>query len=415
MKHPAVGSQDVKKGKNDKIRLQFNAETDLRCWVGNPFYLFAFCLLIILGLYSLGWSGAYDPVRIDFLIFSLFVILIFFGIGYFHRSKLMLIKECAKGRLAWRSLVKATILINIFFVAEFGCNKSIPLLTLFGKANTITITDFVPFPFLHYMAFASSLFLVAMLFSLFLDNRQWRYVLLILINLGPYILLYNRAFFVLCFTQCFFFIVLKVKKFWTSYLASGMILLILAAYGFGFLGYWREGDSRHSLDQLWKTEGHYPSLLSDDLKWVYMYTTIPIANLQHNINVSKPKQVDFIALLCYEILPAKFRLSPFWEKFGLNQRFPKEVMPGTNVWTIFTGPYLYAGWWGIFFMTLLILVLLYVGTWLLLRPSGYSLITLSFLGLFSVFSWYDNMFSFTPMALLLLLGFIFHLYARRLE
>lgn len=376
---------------------------------GNPYYIFSLVMLTAFLLFVLGWSDLFPRLEPKAFVFSVGMILAFAFFGILDGNRLARIDENRLPGLSFSNLVWASSGVLLVYILEMAYNGKIPLLDLLMFSRVNRFNSFKAFPFFHYSAFAAGLMLIAVLFRRYLDSREKRNLLLIGLNLVPFLLYYKRAAFVLVGVQCLFYYVLKRRRFAVHQVAAAGLVLVLTAYLFGVAGDFRERGKSETFEEMSRINELYPDFLPQAMVWTYMYAASPMANLIKNLTEAVPERLDFAGLVAYEFLPAKARMARLWQRLGLQEREPLRIAKSFNVSTIFAGPFAYAGWWGIGLMTALILAVLTIVIRLISRPSPYSQILLSVLCTFSVFSFFSNMLSFTPMFLWLFGGLAMHL------
>lgn len=384
-----------------------------RAIIGNPFYLFAIVLLLTFSLYLLGWSSLFPQLHFNFLLFVISILLVFIFIGFVVRKRITGITEIGEDKPSFRILLIGTVLILLVFIAEFIYNRRIPLFDILFSSTASDYRKYIGLPYFHSVAISFGFFVIAILYSLFLETKKWKYLLLIGVNLVPHFLLFSRSTIVIALIQCFLYTALKIKRTSLVNVLLGICFMLLAAYAFGVAGNYREtgkdrGTSNPDFEMVSKINENYPKVLPLEFAWAYMYSASPIANLQHNIIKSSPVSPNFKGLLVSEFMPARAKFT-FAKMFKIKERGPAQISKSFTVGTTFTGSFSYAGWWGVALMSLVLMAIIAVVTYFIAYSSPYSLITLSTLCVFTVLSFFDNMISFTPMFLFVFISLAFHL------
>lgn len=403
-----AGMIDKRPGSEKKTK-----QCPCRTYLCDPFLIFAAAMFLAFLLYLLRWSDLFPAVQPMSILFVAFTCLVFTLFGFINRKRLVKISECASGEPSDRALLLGTGGVLLIYGLELIANRKIPLMDLLHPDRIQEYRKFRAFPFFHYFAFAAGLFLVAVLFKRYLDQRERKHLYLIGLNLIPYLLYFKRAAFVLLGIQWLFYYLARRREMpWKNLLWGGLALL-LGAYLFGLAGEYRERGKGRTLEGVSRINDDFPDILPREMVWSYMYAASPMANLMKNLGEPSPGHLDYPGLVAFEFLPAKARMSRLWRWLGLQERDPLRIAKSFNVSTNFAGPYAYAGWWGIGLMMVLMLLVLSWGIRLIGSPSPYSLIMLSLMCTFSVLSLFSNMFSFTPMFLLLFGGFALHRFTFR--
>jgi hypothetical protein len=387
----------------------------LKAVIGNPFYLFAIVLLFTFTLYILGWSNLFPPVKGSFIAFILLSLVLFITLGYIVKNRLVNMNLTLAARPSNSFLHIATALSLLVFVIEIILNGKIPIFDILFKTTLVDYREFYSIPIIHTLACTCGVFLVAVLFGLLSEKWNRRYMLLVVLNIMPYIILFSRSIIIIIIIQCFFYTALRVTALKIRHALFFVSFIILITYAFGVVGNYREkakervrgGSSFVTVSQL---NSDYPRFLPHEFAWAYMYAASPIANFQHNVITSTPVTPDFKGLIVSEFLPSRAKLI-LSEHLNLKTRKTAIINSNFTAGTVFSGAYSYAGWLGVSLMLVIIIGVNFIVVYILSFNSSYSLISLSVLLSFTVLNFFENMISFTPMILLLFGSLGFHIYS----
>lgn len=387
----------------------------LKAVIGNPFYLFAIVLLFTFSLYMLGWSNLFPPVKASFIVFIVVCLTLFFTLGYITRNRLAKINLTRVANPGSKFLYTATSLSLLVFFIEFTINGKIPIFDILFKTTSVDYREFYSIPILHTLACTLGVFLVAVLFGLIVEKWNWNYLLILILNVVPYIILFSRSIIIIIIIQCFFYFLLKINTLKNKYIFFFFVSVIIIAFTFGVLGNYREkAKDRERIDRnfnsISKINSSYPKLLPNEFAWAYMYAASPIANLQHNVIKSSPVTTDIKGLIVSEFLPSRVRLM-LTDLLNLKPRKTAKISSNFTAGTIFSGAFSYAGWVGISLMLVMLIAINSIVVYILSFNSQYTLISLSVLLSFTVLNFFENMISFTPMILLLIVSLGFHIYS----
>ena len=95
--------------------------------IRNPFIIFGLINLLLLCLYQLNWSRIYPELKMELILFILFISMFFMVFGFIFKCKRTKLKEI---HLDKKSAIVTVILIGIGYVVEFFYSATIPLISV---------------------------------------------------------------------------------------------------------------------------------------------------------------------------------------------------------------------------------------------------------------------------------------------
>lgn len=385
----------------------------------NPYFCYAFAFSIALALYFLGWSDLYPPFSIALLIFLLLTILIHALAGIKFASK----------KIVWflnldirneRSPLFVTLFLFALWCAEFLYEGGVPLLKILLKQPY----DYKMFgiPTLHVFIVTFSSFYTIYLFHIYLCKRSFSILGLYIINLLAAILIFNRGMLFFNISASAFLFFIHAQKFSIKQVLWGITGLVVFLFLFGVLGSLRvSNESRipYTNEEFLQT-GHanrafVESGVPHEFFWTYIYTTSPLANLQHNITASEPPQFNFVTFagwLNNEIL-FDF-ISKRINKFARKEPKKENRIPGPfNATTIYSRSFSYLGWWGLIFMGITILVVPLLFVRILPSSSPFFLTSFAILNTIFLFMVFENTLRFTGLSFQMVYPVLLHFAIQR--
>lgn len=370
----------------------------------NPFYLYTLGFIFTLCVFSLRWSYIFDIKLGTGLLTFIFVtslISIIFG-------KLPIIRRKNKFKpvKVSRYNKRLFVLIWIGFILEFLYCRSIPLLdvVLFNKGG---YKDFTGIPVLHVILSNINYFWGLYIFIQYLSNKEHKYLKkYILLSYLPYFLLINRgAITQLLLSSIFIYLLylehLSVRKI-LVFILGGLAFFIM----FGVIGNARQANTQEDPTAILKmggaTEEFIDSKTPKLLFWGYLYIASPIANLQSAINYKKPAEPnieDFVILNIDSCMPdfISNRIKNFIPEKNqalLNNSYYL-VTEVFNAPSVYFRPYLRAGWLGIIWMYIFMVITVFAYCLFIPQSSKYFLVgwgALMSIITLNVFNnmWYNN-------------------------
>lgn len=361
----------------------------------NPFVIYILTFGISLAAYQLGWSEIYPATTIDLLAFFGLSFIVAGGLGLAVGPQIGQIKQTY--RPGQMPPLAAIVLLGCFG-ADIAYTGSVPLLELMN--GDFKYTSFVGVPSLHVFSVTFGCTFATIRFADFLYAERWisklRYLAEALIPMGYFLLVVYRGLaLIVAVSWTFAFIIRRGRLGFLPGLTVAA-LAIIALHLFGVFGEARTG----SIDDLGvPTQDFLESGISKSYFAAYLYSTGPLANLQHAVSGTEPfYQIGRIPeFVVSEMLPdfISNRLLPL---MGAERLAIPEISPGFNVASLFGRSYLFFGWVGVMamFSWLVALILVYLA---LIAKSPYRVPCLALLNTLIVFCVFDNMIAITAMSL----------------
>lgn len=370
----------------------------------NPLYLYAISLIVALGAYFLHWSDYYNlSLTTDLLtfIFASSFISIVLGKSSLYKRKCNF-EPIAKSN---KNKIVATF-IAVGFIAEFIYCGNIPFIDVIIKGIG-GYRDFTGIPTIHVVLCNLNLFWGIYIFAQYVSNRNdkelKRYIFF---HYAVLILTLNRGALVQLLFSNIFIYLLHLRNLKIKHIFYTCIAIVLFFLAFGIFGNARQansqGDGSSYILQLGgATDDFVNSGIPKPLFWGYLYVATPIGNLQSVINNSTPdvSSENFLALNIENCLP----------NFISNRFQSKDVFPsGTlrsnhylvietfNAPSVYFNPYLRLGWYGILWMFVFMIAIVFLYVILIPRKSKYffvgwaGLCTITTLNTFNNMWYYDG-------------------------
>jgi len=368
----------------------------------NYFNLYAIIWILILFFYYLGWSDLCTTLNIKLLIFIIFTICI----------SLILGKTFSKNFKKKYTLPKPKKEINIFFyiisalfIINMLMGKSIPIINVLkGIQYNQDVVKGLPI-------FSGILTPILITFSfyyggLFIQNYKKEYFIKWFFIIILFTIDFSRQNILICLL--FFindFICSKDLKNSKKNIFFIIIAIVAGLFIFGVIGNIRYGRWRWNDSSMIATLGEqnekYPSILPNEFFWSYIYLVSPLANL--NFNIENAKVDDSFRKFSYELLPN------FIRKKILNYNSIDLLLPvsSLNVGTEFARPYIAYGFTGMYLIMLLqFMICVFITILCIKKNQSNFLIIKNCCMYFLIFSFFDNTFTYSITAYMMLIAFI---------
>lgn len=369
----------------------------------NPYFCYAIAFAIALVMYPLGWSDLYPPLSFSLLIFLILTILLhaLAGLVIFKRNSFRVDLTPAENKGVWA----VSAFLYLLWIAEFIYGGGIPIIQILLRRPY----DYKTFgiPTLHVFIVTFSSFYTIFLFQQYLKRRSARLLFLSAINLLPAIMIYNRGMFLFNLAACIFLYVTYRGHIKFRHIAAGITGGILIAYLFGVMGSIRvsnesrEPYSNEGFLQTGKASTSFKeSTIPEEFFWAYVYTTSPIANLQQNISLNNPEHCRLASVVHWfnnEVIPdfvsKRINAATGTEKEKI------QTIPGPfNATTVYAGSFSYCGWWGLFLMAFVILLVPLLYVCVIYPDSPFFLSGLAIVNTMFLFMVFDNTIRFTGLS-----------------
>jgi hypothetical protein len=360
----------------------------------NPFLVYVFSFCAVLGMYQLGWSEIYPPLSYD--------LLLFFGLTFVFATVLArLVHPLVAGTGSYQPglLTKyAGLFVIATFVIELILSRGIPLYIVLKGVNFAEMEDAATH--LHVFTLWSAYSTIR--FADFLYSKRRFYLLEASLPVIFYaLLIYRGAAMMTLVSWAFIFIIknngLKLKP---------TVIVAIAAVGVLYVN-GRLGDIRAPGDNIRAgrpTAAFRASGIPPTFFWTYLYSTVPLANLQLSVNKIQSNNGTVAEFIVSELIPDTFsrRIMPYVNHRVTSDRGnfitrdmlyswdQPQVALGMNISTVFGRSYGYFGWAGpaIMFTLLSTFIVAYL---LVISRSPFRAPCLALLNTLVLFCLFNNM------------------------
>lgn len=249
-------------------------------------YKNVYCVIwiLVICLYSLGWSSLNSALVLPLLLFMIVTIGLAFLLGFTS-------KPLVPQFLTYRKRVWPTILIVLGFFADFGYRGSIPMFEVYEGFDPDAKEDLsVGIPVIHVLVIAFCIYYAMYLSYLIVVSNKRQYIFEYLTLL--IILLLNGSRGYIGF--CILFLVIVYVNYKTSkkksHIPLSMIIIALFACAIlvifisvmGNMRYGYKWDDYTYISRIGYFS-NYPAWMPKIFMWTYLYATSPLSNLNLNI------------------------------------------------------------------------------------------------------------------------------------
>lgn len=378
----------------------------------NPFTIYSIAWIIVIVIYSFGWSNLYPKLSVEYIIFLTATIIISFILGiYTYNKKIFSFNLNAKTN--YKGCRRIIFIIIFLFLIECLFARSIPILASLSETKDVTYTEF-GLPIIHVLVVngISLCCLYSYYGYLNTDNKydKKNHLKNVLLSLIPFFLMFNRGATMICITGCVFLYLMKaksLKKVFTKLLIFAFSILFI----FGWLGNLRsstDGSSNLILQVGQATESFKESPIPHEFFWSYIYISSPLANAQNIVNKNKNIQLDTNSLLkffiyeqCPQIISKRLETG-----ISISQKKPNLIVDQLTVCSVYGKGYQYIGWGGPILMFIFMIIFTLFNILLIHKKSIYHTLCVAFLCALNLMNIFDNMFIFmgvVPQVLILIL------------
>jgi hypothetical protein len=374
----------------------------------NPFVIYILSFGGALAIYQFGWSEIYPDLTLDTLAFLSLTFVLAAGFGLVIEPAVIETSEYTPGQMpGWMPL-----LLFVVCVIDIAYAGQIPLISMLR--GTYKYGVFAGVPTLHVFAATFGGAFATVRFADFLYAKGWlraRYLSEAMLPLVYFLLINYRGFIVIAVVSWGFVYIIKRGSLGRFAFPAMVLLALGSLYLFGALGNARNSGSIEVLGH--PTRAFTDSGVPRTYFWGYIYSTSPLANLQHTVDAVNPRfdASAGIELLIAEMLPdfLSNRILPW---LSSERVATPEIWPGLNVATIFGRSYLYFGWIGVLLMLTWFFTLTTVYFQMILK-SPYRVPCLALLNTLIVFCIFDNMIAQTFLMFQLVWPLLLPLLPRR--
>lgn len=394
----------------------------------NPYYLYSISSLLILGLYSLGWSDLYPKISFETKCFFIISAIISFLIGRLFDRKfiesesdeIFIVDKNEKNK-SYLNIKKITIAILIANVVEFIYSGVIPFVEIAILKNEYIYLEYGGIPTFHVILFTFNAFFTIYIFHRILIENKKIYILYFILNLLPSMLTYNRGMLMMITISCISVFVLEK---WRGILNFKKIIIlsilgIMFIYFFGIAGNIRSNstydvdakptDSRYIMMVGEASQKFRQSMIPKPMFWGYIYMTSPLANFQTNVNYYENMKFNAESIgkfINKSILPdfVSKRIAGFL-KYDYNE--VKQVSPNLNVSSFLSDAFVNSGWIGVISIYVYFILLIWIYRFLLGENSSFLITGMSILNTITMLNFFSNMFTFSGLSFQLIYPIIF--------
>lgn len=361
--------------------------------VSNPYYVYILSFVLVLLVYSLGWSHLYPELSFSLLAFFFVTFLVSLFFGVVVQGK----KRIEYKTITWNE--KTTLYLALIWVGysmEFLYNGGIPLSLLLLK-GVQDDRELFGIPTFHVLLVTfSSFYSVYIFHQLRSDFRKSR-LLIFLLSILPAVLIVNRGMLLMILTSCLFVYLLSLKKIRFNVILGVTFFVLVIFYLFGVMGNLRQTNttsSNYILQSSRASESFKNSIIPNEYIWAYIYISSPLANLQTTIERLPPVNDSWVAFLNFEILPdfISKRTGPLLD---VERQGTPTVAGWLTVSTCYARSYVFLGWLGIIILFLFFISTTFIYLFALMKTSEYYVVGLAILNTLVLYNTFDNMYAFT--------------------
>lgn len=355
----------------------------------NPFLLFPFAFIFLIGMYDLGWSDLFPELELNTYIFIFLTSCLFLFIGFVLYKKVIIkYSDLPIENLKKHSPFFVAFCIIFLFVIDIAYSGVIPFL-----AGNIEAYETFGMPIVDPLILSLIIFYSIYWFHSYLTTKRKKFILFIFFNIIMCILMARRSAMVYVFIS--FLLIYIQKKQLVKKRSILMILLLVFGFSslFGYLGNVKSGlDDNHAVTHMGASDSFFKSGVSNVHYITYLYVCSPIANYQLTIN-KKNYDHSFGALVIGEFMP-DFISNKIIHYFDLKFRVGEmqQVMSVLNVGTFFSGAYIAYGWLGVLLSVFFMILFSFIVYWINPKSSSYHVTINSFLCSIFLMALFSNTF-----------------------
>lgn len=386
----------------------------------NPFSVFFFLILLLILVYSLGWSEVCPPLSSGMWTIFLIILVSLFFLSKVYEKKFPIEQFKNEAFEINKSLWGSIALFSM--IVEFIYEKSIPIVDILILKNGYNYVDFEGIPIFHVFAVTFTSFFGLYLWDQFLLKKKWTDILMSLFFISYPIMLFNRGGLIMNICTLFFIFILRKREIILSskiviqFIIVGTILL----YGFGIFGNIRSShlfpigkeytNTEYILITGQATEEFKNSNIPKPFFWAYLYASTPIANLQNIVQEMEPTN-DTVLFITQTMVP-DFIAKRIEKK--IDRKVPEDALvnPVFNVSTFFAPAYKLQGVIGLFLIFYFYVILIFVYSSLMKKLNTTKIVGLSILYTITIFNLFTNMMIFSGLSFQLFYPIMFWIYKK---
>jgi hypothetical protein len=307
-----------------------------------------------------------------------------------------------------RKIINSSILVFVLYGLEFFYAGNIPFIAMvLGNSQPGDYLEF-GIPTIHVIIVALSHLMLSVHLNRMYEEKNSMHLIFVLSVLVCDMLTLSRGLFIFSIMIWGFIKLHYIKIIKFRHLIIFCCFFVAFSYLFGFVGQYRSayGDPDYAEQILGASEEFKKSETPTPYLWLYIYTTSPLANLQHAINRNHEQLDDFsdffVRCLTHQIISKRI--------MNLDDEHFPLIAPNLTVGTVYYYSYNYLGYFGLIFTYLYLVFMLFLIP-LVSKGTVYFVPISSMLNALVFLSVFDNMF-ITGFSLALFLSF-FILISRR--
>ncbi len=368
--------------------------------VFSPFLAYCFSFLIVIPVYFLDWSYLFPKLTADLYLFFVITFSVSILGALFFKNLLSL--EYARQNVGPKD--SYIIFLIIGYIAEFIYSKSIPLIDILNKISFTDITSSFGIPSFHVLLVGLTVFFSVFYFHSFLSQKKIKYILYYVITILLTVLVVSRVTLTFIFIASVYVYLMAIDKNFVGKIGKIVIVVLIFFAVFGFIGNVRSNVDVNVNNVILSIGEAKPAFIESPVPnsyfWAYLYIASPLANLQLNVNT---KEVPFTLNNFFKFIVDNF----LWDaaskriddKYKIYAPTPALITPALNVGTVFTPPYTYLGFWGMYFMYAYLFLLTVLFLLTLNRKSKYFVTYLACFNTLIVLCIFNNMITFTALSI----------------
>ena len=368
--------------------------------MGLTFRLYSYIWLVVLILYSFGWSDFSGQLDINLFFFILITVTISLIIG-FHYRKI----NAKKLKSPYKFTTLITCLVCLCFIANFIYSRQVPLFNVLRGGSSYVDNPGIPGLYPIVLTFSLYWFFYLVYCLLSFGGRYFIDAGLIFLCIFS---VFSRSMLLFCVLGAAieWFLLHKKIRHKVLWMCLGIVAAIVVVYMFGVLGNIRQGYAWNDcsyIEYLGKFH-NWPKWLSKQFMWGYLYIITPLANLNYNVlNAHHVMEVDrFIVCFIPEFISQ--RLVPELITTSVNQTLLIETY--FNAQTTYVETYYSLGLLGCYINYFAFIILFFIYNKLFKKTMPHSVIPTTVLCIFFVLSFFYNVFFYMLPTMLIIYGLI---------
>jgi len=386
--------------------------------LSNPYTMFAVIWTIAAFFYFFGWSDLFPDLSSALILFLAAAILLSGTAALItNRHRIFAFRPLDTSKV---NLSLYLLAANLFSWLLNFAYSGIPVLKIL-RGQDFDYREFgMPTVIVFTMSFNS--FLCVYFYHRFLSDSKRVNLVYAGICLSCFIAIFSRGLIAMTAMSMFFlWMSSKTSRLRPGFIAGSAGAFLLVLYLFGVAGNIRMNtliasetgreaerySSRTILLVGAASQKFKDSFVPDEFFWGYLYISSPLSNLEHNVE-HKPPSVTLPGVLSYGVneFTWDFISKRYNTITGQEQKKPLLLVTELTVSTIFAESYRYAGWAGMTFMLIFLLLLPFV--YLALLGYDHEVVPLGMAVLTSIyfFSFFDNMLVYSGLGLQLIYPFL---------